>query len=228
MDGANEIYATRPMSPVTPPVVIRPRVYIAGPISKGDRQANVQSGIAAGLDLLHAGFAPFIPHLSDFVASQDTVGTANYEKWLELDFSFISVCDAVLRLPGKSAGADREVAFARSINVPVFDTLENLKAHTFPKGDVRFHALLGQLGRLHDRKQNDYGGSTDPFANVRASHDWGIKPWVGALVRLNDKVKRLQKFAQRGSLANESAEDSMLDIAVYALISLILYREEQP
>ena len=93
---------------------------------------------------------------------------------------------------------------------------------------MRFHALLGQLGRLHDRKQNDYGGSTDPFANVRASHDWGIKPWVGALVRLNDKVKRLQKFAQRGSLANESAEDSMLDIAVYALISLILYREEQP
>ncbi len=95
------------------------------------------------------------------------------------------------------------------------------------KGDPRFHALLKEIGELHDRKQSDYGAEKDPFANVRASEKWGVAPWVGALVRLNDKVTRLQSFARKGSLANESAEDSMLDIAVYALISLILYREEK-
>lgn len=94
-------------------------------------------------------------------------------------------------------------------------------------GDPRFHALLKQMGDLHDRKQADYGATADPFANVRASQEWGIPPWVGALVRLNDKVTRLKTFARRGSLANESAEDSMLDIAVYALIALILYRETE-
>ena len=94
------------------------------------------------------------------------------------------------------------------------------------QGDPRFHALLKEIGALHDRKQLDYGVTADPFANVRASQDFGVAPWIGSLVRLNDKVTRLKAFARRGSLANESAEDSMFDIAVYALIALILYREE--
>ena len=92
-------------------------------------------------------------------------------------------------------------------------------------GDPRFHKLLEEIGQLHDKKQEDYGSDTDPFANVRSSEDWGIEPWVGALVRLNDKVHRLQQFALKGELANESAEDSMMDITVYGLIALILYRE---
>jgi hypothetical protein len=94
-------------------------------------------------------------------------------------------------------------------------------------GDPRFHALLAEIAELHDKKQQDYGRTQDPFANVRATEEWGMPGWVGAMMRLNDKVRRLQKFAQVGSLANESAEDSMRDIAVYALIALILYRESR-
>lgn len=93
-------------------------------------------------------------------------------------------------------------------------------------GDPRFHKLLKDIGYLHDKKQEDYGADHDPFANVRASADFGIPPWVGALVRLNDKVTRLKAFARKGELSNESAEDSMMDIMVYAGIALILYREE--
>lgn len=92
---------------------------------------------------------------------------------------------------------------------------------------LRFYELLGNMGLLHAVKQQDYGRTQDPFANVRASEEWGMAPWIGAMVRLNDKVRRLQMFAQRGDLANESAEDSMLDIAVYALIALLLYRDDQ-
>jgi hypothetical protein len=82
------------------------------------------------------------------------------------------------------------------------------------------------IAALHDRKQLDYGAGDDPFANVRASREWGVPAWVGALIRLNDKVRRLQSFARKGCLANESAEDSMMDIAVYALIALVLYEQE--
>lgn len=95
------------------------------------------------------------------------------------------------------------------------------------KGDPRFHALLKEIGDLHDRKQADYGREDDPFANVRASSDWGVASWVGALIRGTDKIKRLQKAARGSTMANESVEDSMMDLAVYALISLILYREER-
>lgn len=80
---------------------------------------------------------------------------------------------------------------------------------------------------MHDRKQADYGRGDDPFANVRASEEWGIKGWVGAMVRAQDKVRRLQTFAQRGSLVNEPVRDSLLDLAVYALIALVLYEEEE-
>jgi hypothetical protein len=96
-----------------------------------------------------------------------------------------------------------------------------------PAGDPRFHALLREMGAVHDRKQIDYGTNADPFANVRGASEWGLRPWVGAMVRISDKVRRLQAFARKGSLANESAEDSLMDIAVYALIALILLREEK-
>lgn len=90
---------------------------------------------------------------------------------------------------------------------------------------LAFHMLLKDIGDLHDRKSKDYGSEESPLANVISTEEWGMPGWVGSMVRLNDKVKRLQRYAQRGTLANESAEDSMLDIAVYALIALVLYRE---
>jgi hypothetical protein len=91
---------------------------------------------------------------------------------------------------------------------------------------IRFHELLKEIADLHDKKSQDYGHDKDPLANVRASEEWGVSPWVGTFIRLNDKIRRLQSFAKKGSLANESAEDSMRDIAVYALLGLILYEEE--
>lgn len=86
----------------------------------------------------------------------------------------------------------------------------------------RFHEILHELGDLHDKKQRDYGNNDDPFANVTASKDWGIEPHVGALLRMNDKVQRLKQWIQTGTLANEGAHDSMRDIAVYAIIALVL------
>lgn len=94
------------------------------------------------------------------------------------------------------------------------------------KGDPRFHQLLKEIGELHDKKQTDYGRDEDPFANVRGSVEWGVLPWVGALLRATDKIKRLQKASRGGTMANESVEDSFMDLAVYALIGLVLYREE--
>ncbi len=90
---------------------------------------------------------------------------------------------------------------------------------------ARFHALLKEIGELHDRKQADYGSDADPFANVNAATKFGIKPWVGALLRINDKITRLQSLIVKGRLVNESAEDSLRDIAVYALIALLLSEE---
>lgn len=90
-----------------------------------------------------------------------------------------------------------------------------------------FQIVLEDIELMHDRKQADYGREHDPFANVRSSEDFGIDGWVGALVRANDKMKRLQKAASGGELTNEGVEDSLLDLATYACIALVLWREER-
>ena len=99
-------------------------------------------------------------------------------------------------------------------------------SHTPHPASEKFHDLLREAGEMHDRKQADYGRGDDPFANVRASEEWGIPGWVGAMVRAQDKVRRLQTFAKRGSLVNEPVRDSLLDLAVYSLIALVLYEEQ--
>ena len=91
-----------------------------------------------------------------------------------------------------------------------------------------FHQELALLGKLHDQKQADYGLAGDPFYNVRGSEEWGIPAWQGAMMRAQDKVRRLQKEARHpGTLQNESAMDIFRDLAVYALTAAVLYQEQQ-
>lgn len=90
----------------------------------------------------------------------------------------------------------------------------------------RFHQILRELGELHDRKQADYGRANDPFANVRSTEEWGQPAWVGAMIRGTDKLRRLQKVAAGGTLVNEGVEDSFKDLAVYAVIGLVLWEEQ--
>jgi hypothetical protein len=89
-----------------------------------------------------------------------------------------------------------------------------------------FERVLSELAVLHAKKSLDYGSDIDPLANIRAASDFGIEPYIGALLRLNDKVHRLKVYAVRGTLANEGAEDSLKDIVVYGTIALQLFREK--
>lgn len=90
----------------------------------------------------------------------------------------------------------------------------------------QFHDFCDQMKAMHDKKQQDYGQDNDPFANVRSTEEWGQPAWVGAMIRATDKLRRLQKVAQGGTLSNEGVEDSFMDLAVYTIIGLVLYQEQ--
>jgi len=92
--------------------------------------------------------------------------------------------------------------------------------------DERFNEILSELSAMHAKKMEDYGTYNDPYANVRASEHFGIPAWVGCVIRANDKMIRIQKAARDGKLANESIEDSLRDLAVYAIIGLCLWEEK--
>lgn len=101
------------------------RVYVAGPYTHGDVAQNVAAAMRAADELIEAGFAPFVPHLSHF---QHLAHARPYHVWTALDFSWLAVCDAAVRLPGLSPGADAEIKWCLLHRVPVFASIQDLIA----------------------------------------------------------------------------------------------------
>ncbi len=88
-------------------------------------------------------------------------------------------------------------------------------------GHKRFYELLDEIAQLHSSKSHDYGGK-DPLSNLR---EFG---WKGVIVRLGDKYCRLRNFAKQGELKvkDESLKDTLMDNAVYSLLAIVLFEEE--
>lgn len=93
----------------------------------------------------------------------------------------------------------------------------------------KFFDLCDRLKSMHRSKSTDYGcpSGNDPLANIRNGAKFvGIKDWQGAMVRLSDKVTRLATFNATGTLGHEGVEDTLLDLASYSLLALLLYQED--
>lgn len=108
-------------------------VYVSGPFSADTTAgvlANIENAMRAGKALLDAGHAPIIPHLNhlyDIWHDQTFGAPVAYDVFLDWDVAIVRrSCDAVLRLPGESRGADREVAVARDAGIPVYHALADI------------------------------------------------------------------------------------------------------
>ena len=91
---------------------------------------------------------------------------------------------------------------------------------------TRFDELLTLMKTTHDSKGADYEGKGPAYSNLRAATEWGVGGWQYAMIRADEKMRRLKTHAQGSTLKNESAFDSLLDIAVLALIGYVLLEEE--
>lgn len=96
--------------------MIKPFVYVAGPIT-ANPLGCVRESIPVFKYVLSVGGWPFMPQWS---VLPEMIENIDYETWLAYDFDFISRCDALLRIPGTSPGADREVEYAFGLDKPVF------------------------------------------------------------------------------------------------------------
>lgn len=101
------------------------KVYIAGPYSQGVTAENIRNAVFAAERLVQLDCSPYIPHLSHL---WELIQPHCYEFWIHHDMEWLGVCDALLRLPGHSPGADGEVAEAQRLGIPVFYSLDELKA----------------------------------------------------------------------------------------------------
>lgn len=104
---------------------MKPLAYIAGPY-RSDPVHNTRAAWEVAGELILGGIVtPFVPHLSLLA---DAMCPQPDAFWLRYDLDVLEHCDAVLRLPGESAGADAEVEHARQEGIPVFTDVGNLLA----------------------------------------------------------------------------------------------------
>ena len=102
----------------------RPRVYVAGPISKGDRYENIHQAIRVGRYMVRDGLAPMVPHLDHYMFPHPD--DLPWQTALDWDLAWVEVAEAVFRLPGPFKGADLEVHTAESLGIPVFTVYADL------------------------------------------------------------------------------------------------------
>ena len=89
-------------------------------------------------------------------------------------------------------------------------------------GEIR--EINNELETIRINKGHDYSGTQDTLDNLR---DFGF---LGVVVRIGDKYKRLKHFCKQGTLSvkDESIEDTCKDLINYALFALILHRQDKP
>lgn len=125
---------------------------------------------------------------------------------------------------------------------PMPDGIKSEVSHHFPRGpsaaevlerfaptrpgSLPFLELLEEVRQLHLSKSQDYGSEADPLANIRQGAEFvGIEPWRGCMVRIADKVQRLKTYCQTGRLVHEGVRDTLMDLAAYSLLAIVLFDE---
>ena len=91
-------------------------------------------------------------------------------------------------------------------------------------------SILDNMQSVYEAKDNDYSATGLPMGNLRKCEDAGIDAWRGCLVRIGDKMSRLENFLKEKEylVISEKAEDTVIDLANYAILMSCLIEEIKP
>ena len=84
----------------------------------------------------------------------------------------------------------------------------------------RFHEIVNSMANLYAKKNENYG---DSFGQLYKD----LGP-ISGLVPLHNKLDRLTNLIKGGRNDFESIEDTLKDLACYAVMNLIAYEEYKP
>lgn len=119
-------------------------------------------------------------------------------------------------------------------SLPVDNVKTTIRESMKPlRGHHRFYDLLSEIAVLHADKNKDYAGDHEALRNLKLCANGGIKPSQGCYVRMSDKwsrfevlLKRMHETGDGPQVAGESLYDTLKDLAVYALLEVVLLEEE--
>ena len=109
------------------------RIYVAGSYSADDVIVvfdNMRRGMRKGLEVLLAGYSPFVPwfdfHFNLMLREGESISLQQY---YDYSMAWLEASDGVLVLPNSenSKGTQAEIKRAKELNIPVFYSLEELQ-----------------------------------------------------------------------------------------------------
>lgn len=100
--------------------------------------------------------------------------------------------------------------------------MENVKSSNKAQSYVDyFDDILKEMSEVHQRKNADYGNNFH-----KRYEKYGF---LTALLRLTDKMERLENIYEKGEIQvkDESVEDTLLDLANYAVMTIVELRNNK-
>lgn len=93
------------------------------------------------------------------------------------------------------------------------------KATNTNKAIERFKSIQEEGLKLYTKKNHDYGDAFD-----KSLDEDGL---VVAKIRLKDKIRRFETLLKSDALVHESIEDTLLDMANYAIMTISWLRKNK-
>jgi hypothetical protein len=98
-------------------------VYVAAPYNSNPIHNTWQSMIYAN-QLVDLGLIPIVPHISSMLWNLHTPRPEAF--WYQYTMELMRLCDAVVRFPGESKGAEAEIREAETMGILVFYNIKDL------------------------------------------------------------------------------------------------------
>lgn len=92
--------------------------------------------------------------------------------------------------------------------------------HIFGSESGEFRDITNSMIQTYQAKNQDYGNSFE-----RSLYKFGL---VASIIRLSDKMNRIESLSQtKARVKDESIEDTLLDLANYAIMTVIWLRKSR-
>lgn len=94
-------------------------------------------------------------------------------------------------------------------------------------GSPRFYELLDLMAKTHSDKNHDYAEEDDPFSNFKeVATATGVDPFTVVRMHIANKNARIKQLSSKPNFVEgEGIKDSLLDLAVYALIGYAILED---
>ena len=112
-------------------------------------------------------------------------------------------------------------AIAKACLLDDYPVKENNETENLSPNEELFKTIVSKMFYTYKRKNKDYGASFDELFD-----EYGM---TSALLRIKDKYNRLKAINDNGQIEvkDESVEDTLLDMANYAILTIIKLRNNK-